>query len=327
MRLPRGFAAGLPILVLVSACGAPASTGDPTVATPTPSRQLPVASQQSIGPSPSSAAASHVPPTSEPTAPTEEPEPLTGRPTFDVGLVMVTVADRVRVRSKPSTDSTSVRYEPVLPLDTVLRALEGPVSGSGYWWYRVELLDPSQHLFGGIREGWVAVADHDGAPWVGPLVHVTPGPPAPPTISGWPTVRRDSTVLASTGTFDTDTGVSVPLEVHGLLPGTEVTIEAEGDYEVDWMCGGGPEGELGAGAIDAGTTSGSDATRLTFTVGVDGIGMADPEIKAEPPATPCPPDFPGPMFTIARRWDDLRVRETQRFLELTPPRHESADTF
>ncbi len=119
----------------------------------------------------------------------------------------------------------------------------------------------------------------------------------------------------------------MPIEVHGLLPGTEVTIEVEGDYEVDWMCGGGPEGELGAGLIDAGTTSGSVVNRLTFTVGDDGMGMADPELKAEPPDAPCPPEYPGPMFAVARRWDDVRVRDIQRSLVLTPPPHESADTF
>ena len=88
------------------------------------------------------------------------------------------------------------------------------------------------------------------------------------------------------------------------------------------MCGGGPEGELGAG-----TMSGSDASRLTVTVGSDGVGLADPELMAEPPTASCPPDYPGPKFTMVRRWDHLRVRDTNHYLELTPPPFESADTF
>ena len=148
------------VATLVSGCGASASPSDPVSFVPAPTTITTPSPQPSIGPSASTAQAAPASPTAEPTAPPAEPEPLAERPTFDVGLMMVTVADRVRVRSSPSTGPESAKYEPVLPLDTVLHALEGPVSGAGYWWYRVELMDPSQHLIGGIREGWVAMTDH-----------------------------------------------------------------------------------------------------------------------------------------------------------------------
>ena len=305
------------IAVLIGACGASAPPTEPG-----PSG----AGAASVRPSPT---ASPVPATSDqpPPSPSAEPDPLGGAPAFDIGTMLVTVSDRVRVRSKPSISEESARYEPVLPLDTALHALEGPVSSAGYWWYRVELAEPGQHLTGGTREGWVAVADHDGTPWVDVLVDVTPGPPAPPTISGLPTVQRDSTVLSGDGALQYDDGVSLPIEIHGLLPGTEVTVEVEGSYEIEWVCGGGPEGELGAGMTDAGTSTGSDATRVTVVVGDDGVGRADPVLAPAPPTTPCPSDFPGPKYSVARQWDDLRVRDSLRSLELTPPPFESADTF
>lgn len=80
---------------------------------------------------------------------------------------MWTVSPDVRVRSKPRVSSDSVRYEPLLAKGTVLSLVEGPVAGSGYWWYKVELLDKT--LRGGRTTGWVPAGDHDGTPWIGHL--------------------------------------------------------------------------------------------------------------------------------------------------------------
>ena len=77
---------------------------------------------------------------------------------------MWTVSPNLRVRSKPRVSSDSVKYEPLLPKGTVLSLLEGPVTGSGYWWYKVELLDTT--LRSGRTTGWVAAGDHDGTPWI-----------------------------------------------------------------------------------------------------------------------------------------------------------------
>ena len=89
------------------------------------------------------------------------------RPPFDPESVVWTVSPNVRVRSKPRVSSDSVKYEPLLPKGTVLSVLEGPVTGSGFWWYKIELLDKT--LRGGRTTGWVAAGDHDGTPWIGYL--------------------------------------------------------------------------------------------------------------------------------------------------------------
>jgi len=49
----------------------------------------------------------------------------TSEPAFPVGSVVITVADRLRVRSLPRVSEDSIRYEPVLPLGTELRVVDG----------------------------------------------------------------------------------------------------------------------------------------------------------------------------------------------------------
>jgi len=74
------------------------------------------------------------------------------------------VTDGVRVRSQPRVASDSRMYQPVLPSGTSLLVADGPVIASGYTWIEVSVL--SATLTGGVDTGWVAVADHDGTPWV-----------------------------------------------------------------------------------------------------------------------------------------------------------------
>jgi serpin B len=81
-----------------------------------------------------------------------------------VGASALTVSDRVRVRSKPWVGDDSALYTPLLSRNAELLILEGPIAGSGYWWYRVQ--PTSLQLDNGITEGWVAVADHDGTAWL-----------------------------------------------------------------------------------------------------------------------------------------------------------------
>jgi hypothetical protein len=76
----------------------------------------------------------------------------------------VTVSDRLRVRSEPRVSDDSIKYEPVLPLGTELLVLDGPISASGYTWYRVAPVS-----FDGLEGpgyGWVALAGKDGEPWI-----------------------------------------------------------------------------------------------------------------------------------------------------------------
>jgi len=139
--VPRKLVALLAALVLVGACGS---------ATPTPS---PTAS---TGPAPTSTATPSATPASV-ASPTPSADPF-------VGTVAVTVSDRLRVRSQPRVSDDSIKYEPVLPLGTKLQVVGGPVEASGYTWYEVEPV--SLTLAGGAQRGWVAMADHDGTPWI-----------------------------------------------------------------------------------------------------------------------------------------------------------------
>lgn len=119
-------------------------------------------------PSPSLATPSSAPVPTSTSRTTPLPSPRLGpRPPFGVGSVVWTVSPGVRVRSKPRVSSDSVKYEPLLPKGSVLELLDGPVAGSGYWWYRIELLDKT--LRGGRTTGWLGAGDHDGTPWIGYL--------------------------------------------------------------------------------------------------------------------------------------------------------------
>jgi serpin B len=81
-----------------------------------------------------------------------------------VGQVVVTVSDDLVVRSEPRVSDSSEMYKPWLPLGTELTVLDGPVSGSGYAWYRVKPI--SLYLMSGHDDGWVAAAGKDGEPWI-----------------------------------------------------------------------------------------------------------------------------------------------------------------
>ena len=80
--------------------------------------------------------------------------------------VVVTVSDRLRVRSEPRVGDDSIKYDPVLPLGTELFVLDGPVTASGYTWFKVAPVSYAE--LSGPGFGWVASADKDGTPWIGP---------------------------------------------------------------------------------------------------------------------------------------------------------------
>jgi len=85
-------------------------------------------------------------------------------------MVQVIVTD-LRVRTAPTVDnSRSAKLDPLLGYGTQLRVIDGPVSADGYDWYQVEAI-------GLPHRGWVAAADHDGAPWIEDVtVAVSPAP-------------------------------------------------------------------------------------------------------------------------------------------------------
>ena len=114
-----------------------------------------------------------------PAAPADTPppspssQPTTSSGELVPGAVAITVTDRLRVRSAPRVADDSIRYTPVLPVGTSLVVTAGPVEASGYAWYRVAPIGLS--LDAGVDQGWVAVADHDGTPWVALAEDPTPG--------------------------------------------------------------------------------------------------------------------------------------------------------
>jgi hypothetical protein len=182
------------------------------------------------------------------------------------------------------------------------------VAGSGYWWYRIEI--PSRAHFelrDGIREGWVAVADHDGTPWLG--------------IVGWPTAARSG--VAMSGTVQSDDGWfdGLSIVITGLEPGEPVALAAVGEYSVNWICGTEPEpcGELGCGHAYGEVASG--------TVEVDAAAVADRagtaatrlEFIAPPPVKSCPA---GPAAPWGMQWSEWMVRIADRThgLVLAPDR-------
>jgi hypothetical protein len=123
-------------------------------------------------------------PTPAPTAsPTPRPTPISTvsiptRPdTFKPGqIATVTATNGVRMRTKPSTASGSLRYTPLLPKGTDLYVISGPTHASGYHWYEVwpiafhmsgKLVDaPGTHV-SWSPIGWVAAGSRDGEAWLG----------------------------------------------------------------------------------------------------------------------------------------------------------------
>ena len=133
------------------------------------------------GPTPSPATTSSAAPTTgatsaNPSAPAAESPtatqtaPVTG---LAPGTLAVTVTDDLRVRSAPRVADDSIRHAPLLPDGTELVVTAGPVVANDYTWYRVAPL--GFELDDGVDQGWVAVADHDGTPWVAPADDPTPG--------------------------------------------------------------------------------------------------------------------------------------------------------
>jgi serpin B len=112
----------------------------------------------SVVPSPSAVGSS-----APSTAPSDGPSSSAATDPF-LGQVVATISDGLRVRSEPRVADDSVKYAPLLPIATELRVLDGPVSASGYTWYKVEPV-----TFSGLEGpgyGWVAMASSTGEPWI-----------------------------------------------------------------------------------------------------------------------------------------------------------------
>jgi hypothetical protein len=113
-----------------------------------------------VRPLPTDLVTSTDPPSSPSPDPSAEPNDDGVANRFTPGTIVEVVVTGLRVRTEPSVDeAVSARLEPLLGSGVRLRIMEGPVSADDYDWYRVEAI-------GWPHRGWIAVADHDGQPWV-----------------------------------------------------------------------------------------------------------------------------------------------------------------
>jgi hypothetical protein len=132
------------------------------------------------------------------------------QPTAPIGenrdsIAEVIVDGGVRVRSLPSVDDVSIKYEPLLRRGDEVFVIGGPVEGGGYDWYLVQsLIDHEQGPF-----GWVSFASRDGERWIDD-VSETDCPALSPDL--WPGTILDETLIHCFGSreieFEIDGGLS-----------------------------------------------------------------------------------------------------------------------
>jgi len=128
-------------------------TSRPTVTPsvePTPSYEP----TPSVGPTPTATSSVRSDPTGQPRPPVDRCE----------SEWAITTVDTLRVRSQPNVGDESIKHEPLLESGTELHILDGPVAGSGYWWYEVSLTPGA--LRNDVTTGWIAAGDRDGTPWI-----------------------------------------------------------------------------------------------------------------------------------------------------------------
>jgi len=159
--LPEGgrlvlLAAMLALVVLAGVAllvGALRTGPQPLVVVPAPSTLAVVEPTATETPTPAPA------PTPQPSS-SEPDRPRADTGAYAAGDVLVVVADGLRVRSQPRVADDSRKFTPLLSARDPMVVLDGPVSASGYDWYRVLPFDRASPV------GWVAAASRDGAPWV-----------------------------------------------------------------------------------------------------------------------------------------------------------------
>ena len=150
----------LMLVALISGCSSATPSSSPTTLVPS--------STQTPGPISPPVVSTASPPAvfdGHPAAPsTATPAPSGGPADPFLDAVVVTVSDELVVRSEPRVSDDSIMYKPWLPLGTELYVLGGPVSGSGYTWYKVAPVSFGE--LEGPGYGWVAMAGKDGEPWI-----------------------------------------------------------------------------------------------------------------------------------------------------------------
>lgn len=120
------------------------------------------AAATSVLPSPSGGS-----PTGNPTASAIATEPATPEPSRPSDIGQVVADEPLVLRSQPGTGTDSTILEARLHPGMRFRILEGPITASGYDWYRVRV---------GSLEGWAAAGTRDGEPYEPWLARVENGP-------------------------------------------------------------------------------------------------------------------------------------------------------
>lgn len=247
--------------------------------------------------------------TPDPAIPSEAPSPaptptptLSPAPTMPgnafIGEIVVTVSDNLRVRSEPRVADDSIKYEPLLPLGTELRVLDGPVLGSGYVWYQVQPVDFAELEPPGY--GWVAMGGKDGEPWI-----ALAEPAAEPIVA-----------LPTTVLVEPATGQEASLPANAvwrpvLDPQGRVAVYWRGTLEFDprlreWRPG---EGRLMVGtwqevqALAPAVTPSPDLGAVTPSPDLGAVSTPSPEPSVgetpQPPASLEPSSAPTTAPTVA----------------------------
>ena len=246
-----------------------------------------------------------------PAVPTASPGPSLAAPDPFVGQVVITVSDNLRVRSRPRVADDSIKYEPLLPLGTELQVIGGPVSASGYTWYRVEPVGVA--LRGGQTSGWVAMAGKDGDAWLATVDAET---------AGWPAVSRAGvTMSGAVGDMLQDGRLRFTISLTGLTPGEAVSLDAAGKYSAQWTCNSVPSGtcgaDLGCPPPDFGRTEGTANATARAVSGSDGTVAVQIALVAAPPNERCSGETAPPNWRFGT-WEEVTVANTAHGLVLTP---------
>ena len=204
-------------------------------------------------PSPAAASAPPTPGASSTLRSSTSPMPSPTDSSVMVDSVAVTLADALRVRSKPRISDDSFKFEPLIPRGTQLYVLDGPVSASGYSWYEVAPLASRSH-----PRGWVASAGRDGEPWLGAGDFTCPQLPSD---------------LRSLASLPSGVGLAcfprVPITVTARLIGCNCDMDGAW-YTPGWFF-------LGSGGptllVERGVTRPPDDTREWFHLDLDPTGQ------------------------------------------------------
>jgi hypothetical protein len=262
--MPR-LVAIVTVVLLLAGCSSAHADRSPISLQPTESASAsPKASQSSAAPSTSGVAS----PSQGSSAPSMPAPPL-----LEPGYLVQVTDGGLRVRSKPSVEADSLKYTPLLEAGTSLSLVDGPVAGSGLWWYRVRL---DAALDGGQTEGWVAAGDRHGATWIEDLDQEV-----------WEPVARGGVQLIG-ATRLSQVDWLIHISVAGLPAGSNQTLAMTADYTISWDCFAPDAGsDIGGGIVDAVDATGRATDEVGLVVAADGTGSARLHLVAPRPDRPC----------------------------------------